>query len=164
MPFQFRPMIFACRKKLGKKSMIEPFLWLWWLNAEPHFIAFLTCKVFRPRRSLKIGRFGPGFQWTKCRSIYWKENQRIFDQFALSVFSAQTFFTGDLAILKNGIFWIQIFLFGFLSLESQISYNFVNAVRLTNQISKTASKLIVQKLRNMNLFMSHAFFHYFFPT
>ncbi len=89
--------------------MIEPFLWLWWLNVEPHFIAFLTCKVFRPRRSLNIGRFGPGFQWTKCKTIFWKENQRIFDHFALSLFSARTFLTGDLAILKNGIFDFKYF-------------------------------------------------------
>ncbi len=49
-------------------------------------------------------------------------------------------------------------------MESQVSYNFVNAIRLTNVLSKTASKLIVQKLRNMNLFKSHAFFHYFFSN
>ncbi len=47
----------------------------------------------------KIGRFGPGFKWTKCRSIFWKENSRIFDQLLLSFFSARTFLTGDLAIL-----------------------------------------------------------------
>ncbi len=35
---------------------------------------------------------------------------------------------------------------------------------LTNRLSKTRSKLIVQTLRNMNVFMSHAFFHYFFSN
>ncbi len=52
----------------------------------------------------KIGRFGPGFPWTKCKLIFWKENQRIFYQFVLSLVSARTFLTGDLAILKSGIF------------------------------------------------------------
>ncbi len=42
-------------------------------------------------------------------------------------------------------------------MELQISYNFANAKRLTNLISKT-----VQKLRNMNLFISHAFFSLLF--
>ncbi len=144
--------------------MVEPFLWLCWLNVEPHFIAFLTSKMYRPRISLKIGRFGPGFQLTKCRSIFWKENWCIFDHFVLSLFWARTFLSGELAILKSWIFLIQIFPFGFLSSELLISYTFVNAKRLTNWISKTASKLIVQKLRNMNLFMSHAFFHYFFSN
>ncbi len=52
----------------------------------------------------KIGQFGPGFQCTKCRSIFWKENQRIMDQFVLLLFSARTILTGELAILKSGIF------------------------------------------------------------
>ncbi len=43
-------------------------------------------------------------------------------------------------------------------MELQLPYKFVNAKRLTNEISKSTSKLIVQKLRNMNSFMSHAFF------
>ncbi len=144
--------------------MVEPFLWLCWLNVEPRFIAFLTGRMYRPRISLKIGRFGPGFQWTKCRSIFWKENRRMFDHFVLPLFWARTFLCGELAILKSGIFLIQIFPFGFLSLELQISYTFVNAERLTNLISKTAPKLIGQKLRNCNLFISHAFFHYFFSN
>ncbi len=33
--------------------MVEPFLRLWRLNVEPHFIAFLTGKMFRPRVCLK---------------------------------------------------------------------------------------------------------------
>ncbi len=123
-------------KKVRKTSMVEPFLWLWWLNVEPHFIAFLTGKMVRLRIPLKIGRFGPGFQWTKCRSIFEKENQRMFDQFVLPLFAVRTCLTGELAILKSGIFWIQMFLFGFLSFELQISYTFVNAKILTNLISK----------------------------
>ncbi len=39
--------------------MVAPFLRLWWLNVEPHFIAFLTGKIVRPRISQEIGRFGP---------------------------------------------------------------------------------------------------------
>ncbi len=31
-------------------------------------------------------------------------------------------------------------------------------------MSKTASKLIIQKLRKMNLFMNHDFFHFFFSN
>ncbi len=112
LSFQFHPMINAGTKKFRKASMIEPFLWLWWLNVEHHFIVFLTVKMFRPRISLKIGRFGPRFQWMKCRSIFWKENQRIVDQFVLPFFSARTFLSGKLAILKSGFFLIQIFLFG----------------------------------------------------
>ncbi len=102
-------MIYACAKKLKRTSIVEPFLWLWWLNVEPHFIAFLTGKIFRTRTSPIIGRFKPGFQWTKCRSIFWKENQRLFDKFVLNLFSARTFLIGDLAILKSGFFWIQMF-------------------------------------------------------
>ncbi len=106
-------MIYACTKDLRKASMVETFLWLWWLKVEPHFITFLTGKMFRPLISLEIGRFGPGYQWSKCRSILWKGNQRIFDQFVLSLVSAWTYLTGELAILKSVIFWIQLFLFGF---------------------------------------------------
>ncbi len=158
-------MNYACTKKLRKTSRVEPFLWLWWLNVEAHFIVFLTDRMFRPRISVEKGQFGPGFQWTKCRSIVWKENQRIFYQFILSLFSARTFLPGELAILKSGVFWIQIFLFWFLSLELHITYNFVHAKTLTNLISKTASKLIVQKLWNVIFFMSHALFSLiFFPN
>ncbi len=38
------------------------------------------------------------------------------------------------------------------------SFNFVNAKELTNNLSKTASKLIIQKLITMSLFMSLAVF------
>ncbi len=38
------------------------------------FIAFMTGNMFWPRISLKIDRFGPGFQYSKSRSIFWKEN------------------------------------------------------------------------------------------
>ncbi len=60
---------------------------LWWLDVEPPLIAFMTGKMFWPRISLKIGRFGPGFQWSKSRSIFWKENRRITDQYSLPLFS-----------------------------------------------------------------------------
>ncbi len=60
-------MIYACTKKLRKASMVEPFSILWWLNVEPLFIASMTGKMFRPRISLKIGRTGLEFQWSKCR-------------------------------------------------------------------------------------------------
>ncbi len=132
LSFLFRRISDVCAKILRKTSMVEPFLWLWWLNVELHFFAFLTGKMFRPRISLKIGRFGPGFQWTKCRAIFWKVNQRIFDPFVLSLFSARTFLSGELAILKSGKFRIQIFLLGFISLELHISFNFVNAKRSAN--------------------------------
>ncbi len=130
-------MIYACTKKLRKTSMVAPFLWLWWLNVKPYFIAFLTGKTFRPQISLKISRYGPGFQWTKCSSIFWKENQRMFDQFALSLFSAQTFLSGDLAILKNGIFWIKIFLFGFVGIANLIWFcecNKIDELNIENRI------------------------------
>ncbi len=107
--------------------MEEPLLWLWWLNVEPHFIAFLTGKMLRLRISLKIRRFGPGFQWTKCRSIFWKEDQRIFGQLVLSLSSARKYLTRKLAILKSGIFGIQIFLFGLVSLDLQTSFKIANA-------------------------------------
>ncbi len=61
LPFQFRPIIYACTKKSRKTSVVEPFLRLWWLNVESHFIAFSTGKMSRPRNSLKLGQFGPGF-------------------------------------------------------------------------------------------------------
>ncbi len=69
------------------------------------FIAFTIYKMFWPRISLKKGRFGPGFQRPK-RSIFWKENQSIFDQFSLSLFSTRTFLSEELAILKSGFFVI----------------------------------------------------------
>ncbi len=87
----------------------------------------------------KIGRFGPGFPWSTCRSVYWKEILRIFDRFVLPLFSARTFLAGEFAILKSVIFWVLIFVFEFLLLELHISFTFVNAEKLTNQISKTAS-------------------------
>ncbi len=49
-------------------------------------------------------------------------------------------------------------------MKLQNSFKFVNAIRLANKLSKTVSKSTVQKLRNMNLFMSYAFFHYFFSN
>ncbi len=113
--------------------MVSPFSWLWWLNVEPHFIACLTGNMFRPRIPLTIGRFGPGFQWAKWRSIFGKENQRIFDQFGLSLFSARTSLPWELAVLKSGIFWIQIPLFWFLSLKLQFSYNF-DELNIENRI------------------------------
>ncbi len=130
--FNFVRWVMLSRKKCRLTSMVEPFLWLCWLNVEPHFIAFLTGKMCRPQISLKIGRFGPGFQWTKCRSIFWKENRRICDHFVLSLSWARTFLSGELAILKSGIFLIQLFPFGFLSLELQTSFKFVDAKGLTN--------------------------------
>ncbi len=69
------------------------------------FIAFMTGKMFRPRIALKIGRFGPGFQWSKCRSIFWKENQRILGQLVLSLFPARTFLTEALKIFLFGFFY-----------------------------------------------------------
>ncbi len=81
-----------------------------------------------------------------------------FYQFSMSLFSTRTYLTEELAILKSGSFRNQIFLFGFSSLKLQTSFGFLNAKSLTNQSSKTASKLIIQKLRNMNLLMKHAFF------
>ncbi len=89
--FPFRPLINVCTKKLRKTSMVEQFSWLWWLNAVPLFIEFMTGKMFWLRR------FGPGFQWPKSRSIFWKENQRILDPFSSSLVSTRTF-------LKSGIF------------------------------------------------------------
>ncbi len=79
------------------------------------------------------------------------------------IFSARTFLSGELAILKSGIFRIQIFLFGFSSLELQTSFEFVNAKVLTNVISKTAAQLVVQILRNMN-HESYVFFIPFVPS
>ncbi len=96
-------------KKMRKTTMVEPFSWLWWLNVELLFIAFMTGRMFRPRISLKIGRFGPGFQWSKCRSIFWKEILRIFDQFLLPIFSTRTFSTWELAVLKSAIFLFKHF-------------------------------------------------------
>ncbi len=142
--------------------MVGPFARSLWLDVEPLFIAFMTAKMFWPQICLKIGRLWLKFRWSKSRSIFWKGNQRMFDQFSLPLFSTRTFLTGELAILKSVIFWIQTCLFGFSSLILQTSFKFINAKRLTNKLSKTASKLIVQKLRNMNLFISHAFFSLLF--
>ncbi len=49
-------------------------------------------------------------------------------------------------------------------MKLQTSFEFANAKMLMNKLSKTASKLIVQKLRNMNLFMSLAFFPLLFSN
>ncbi len=158
-------MIYACTKKLRKTSVVEPFLRLLWLNVEPHFIAFLTGKMFRPRISLKVGRFRPGFQWTKCRSIPWKENQRIFDQFVLSLFSARTFLTGDLAISKSENFWIQIFLFGFLSSDLQTSFKLVDAKKVNEQIVENRIEIDRSEAENYGfIHESCVFFITFFPT
>ncbi len=59
---------------------------------------------------------------------------------------------------------IQILVSGLLSLKFQIYFKFPNAKMLANTLLKTASKLIVQKLRNMNLFMNHAFFPLLFSN
>ncbi len=114
------PSIDLClHKKMRKTSMVEPFSWLWWLTAEHRFIAFMTGKMFWLQKYLQIDRFGAGFQWSKSSSIFWRESQRIFDQFSLSLFSTRTFLTEELAILKSEIFWTQLDLFGFLSLQLQ---------------------------------------------
>ncbi len=57
----------------------------------------------------------------------------------------------------------RLFSFGFISLEMQISFQIVNEKRLRNNLSKTASKLIVRNLRNMSLSKS-CVFYYFIPT
>ncbi len=118
--------------------MIEPFLWLWWLNVEPHFITFLTCKEFRPRRSLKIGWFGPGFQWTKWRAIFWKEDHRIFDQFALSLFSARTFYWGFSHFEKcnflNSNISVRIFIVGIANLILICEFNKIDELNIENRI------------------------------
>ncbi len=81
-----------------------------------------------------------------------------FEQFSLFHFSTRTFLTVELAILKSEFRCIQILLFGFSSLKLQTSFEFASAKLLTNILSKTASKVMVQKLRNKNVFMSHMFF------
>ncbi len=121
LPFQFRPMIYACTEKLRKTSMVEPFSWWWWLNIEPLSIAYMTDKMFRPRISLKIGWFGPGLQWSKCRTIFWKENQCIFDQFVLSLFSARKFYNWGFSHFEkwnflNSSISIRIFIVGIVNL------------------------------------------------
>ncbi len=70
LSFLLHPIIYVCAKILRKTSMVEPFSWLWWLEVEPLLIAIMTGKMFWPRISLKIGRFGPGFQWSKSRTFY----------------------------------------------------------------------------------------------
>ncbi len=57
----------------------------------PSFIAFMTGKMFWLQISFKIGRFEPGSQRSKSRSIFWIENQRILELFSLSSFSTQMF-------------------------------------------------------------------------
>ncbi len=60
---------------------------------------------------------------------------------------------------KNEFFWIQIFIFGFIFIVGFANFFlFCECKRLTNKLSKTASKCIVQEMIYMNLFMSHAFF------
>ncbi len=71
--FLFRPIIYVCTNKLKKASMVEPFSWLWRLDVKPLFIAIMTAKIVWPLKSLKIGWFGPGFQWPKSRSYFWKK-------------------------------------------------------------------------------------------
>ncbi len=108
---------------MRKTSMVEQFSWLWWFNAEPLFIVFLTGKMFWPRISLEIRRFGPGLQWSNRRSIFWKENQRMFDQFSLFLFSTRMFFNWGASHFDKWIFLNSIHLFGFKSLELQVFLN-----------------------------------------
>ncbi len=63
---------------------------------------------------------------------------------------------------KSGVFLDSNIFYSVLSFELQTSFNIVNSKQLTSTLSKIASKLIVQKLRNMNVFMSDAFFSLLF--
>ncbi len=85
----------------------------------------------------------------------------MFDQISLTFYSTRSFLTGELAILKSVIFEFK-YVYSDFPLKLQTSIKLVNAKRLTNKLSKTASKLMVQKLRDINLFLSHAFFSLLF--
>ncbi len=127
------------QKNMRKTSMVEPFSWLCYLNIELLFIAFMTGRMFQPRIALKIGRFGPRFQWSKCRSIFWTEIRRIFDQFVLPLFSARTFLPGELAVLKSGIFLnsnisIRIFTIGIANLFDACECRKIDEPNIENRI------------------------------
>lgn len=62
----------------------------------------MTGKTFCPRISFMIGRFEPGFQWSKRIFIFGKEYQRTLDQLSLSPLSTRPLFTEGLAMSKSG--------------------------------------------------------------
>ncbi len=64
---------------------------------------------------------------------------------------------GGLACRKLELFKFNYFIRICVIGTANLFFYFVNAKKLTNTLSKSASELTVPRLRNMNLIMSHAF-------
>ncbi len=71
--------------------MVGPFSWLWWLNAEPLFIAFLTGEMFWPRIFLKMDL---DFNDRKVDQSFGKRITAFLNQFSLPFLNANVLNSG----------------------------------------------------------------------